>query len=92
VVFGKHEVVESYELVGETGAVDDARLKVIAFYEETLDAFQNRQWALCVSLIEPLLRECDDAPSRFLLQRALRFQVSPPPAHWNGEFAREHKQ
>jgi class 3 adenylate cyclase/CHASE2 domain-containing sensor protein len=92
VVFGKHEVVESYELVGETGAVDDARLKVIAFYEEALDAFQNRQWALCVSLIEPLLRECDDAPSRFLLQRALRFQVSPPPAHWNGEFAREHKQ
>jgi class 3 adenylate cyclase/CHASE2 domain-containing sensor protein len=92
VVFGKQEVVEAYELVGETGAVDDARLKVIAFYEEALDAFQERQWALCISLLEPLLNECDDAPSRFLLHRALRFQSSPPGARWHGEFAREHKQ
>lgn len=91
-VFGKQEIVEAYELVGETGSVDPSRLKVIAFYEQALEAFQDRQWSLCISLLEALLREADDAAARFLLRRAMGLQLSPPGAPWRGEFAREHKQ
>lgn len=90
-VFGKQDVTEAYELVGEVGKVSPARLASIAAYEEALNAFQARDWSRCVSLLEALLREGEDRPADFLLRRALRFQSAPPPPEWQGEFAREHK-
>jgi adenylate cyclase len=86
-VKGKKEPVRVYELLGEQGAPEVARITTQA-YERALAAYFARDF---VSAREILRALAGDPPSRVLAERCDAMIASPPPKDWNGVYVAKSK-
>jgi len=91
IVVGKEEAVSIYEIVGDKGKVDSRKLEIIACYESALERLYSRSWDECISLLDSILRDCNDGPSVHLRRRAVEYQSTPPEPGWHGEYIRRGK-
>lgn len=84
-VKGKDEAVAVYELLGESGGVDDARLDFARSYEEALAAYTRGDFDAAVAGLEGLYRSMpDDLSVVRLLELSRRFATVPPRPGWDG--------
>ena len=84
-VAGRRAPLRVYELVGETGALDEQAERNLERYAEALAAWRRRSWDDAEALLSTLLaNDPDDGPSRSLLERVRENRRSPPRDDWDG--------
>ena len=76
-VVGRAEPTWVYELLD-----DSVGGELAARYESAWDRYSERAFAAAVELLEPLVDEYDDAPSRRLLDLCRALQADPPGPDW----------
>jgi adenylate cyclase len=84
-VVGKSEPVLVYELLGEKGKVEAARLQLRDTFEAGLRAYHACDWDTAEQMFE-LAAKADpaDGPSTLYRERVRKFRATPPPAGWDG--------
>ncbi|MCA9670751.1 MAG: hypothetical protein KC503_34380 [Myxococcales bacterium] len=82
-VKGKDDAVRVFELVGETGQVDDETLAAVEAYSDALEHYRARRFAEAHAALEPLA-DAGDAAARQLVARCQAYEVAPPPDDWDG--------
>ncbi|MFP8777611.1 adenylate/guanylate cyclase domain-containing protein [Hydrogenophaga sp. RWCD_12] len=80
---GKSVPIKVYELVGRKGEVPEARMAVLTDYEAAFTAYQQREFAAAIALLE---QQPHDPPSKVLLSRCRQYLDQPPPPAWDGSF------
>ncbi len=86
-VVGKQQAIRIYELVDEKGLLEDRVAEVLGRFEESLELFENRDWAKAAAGFERVLAlSPEDGPAGRYLKLAREYQASPPPASWDGVF------
>lgn len=82
---GKSEAVRVYELLGEAGEVDDARLNLRDTFENGLADYRAGRWdnaanafAHCLEIVP------DDGPASVFADRVRAFRTSAPDEDWGG--------
>ena len=84
-VVGKEEPVRVYELLGEKGKVEAARLELRDAFETGLRAYHACDWDLAErNLAVAAGIDPGDKPVVLYRERVRRFRETPPPAGWDG--------
>jgi class 3 adenylate cyclase/CHASE2 domain-containing sensor protein len=69
-LLGKEAAVETYELVGQTGEVNDSTVEFIGEFERAVRMYQSREWQECARAITRcLVMQPHDAVSRLYASR-----------------------
>ena len=91
-VFGKHESVRVYELLGMTGDVPAGRREGYAEYELGLAAYRSRRWEEAAThFLRTKAILGRDQVSDVLLARIERYRVDPPAGGWDGTYVLDQK-
>jgi len=92
-VQGKTQGVRVYEVMAaRKGELSEIKRQVREVYNEGLDAYQRREWAVAAdAFARALAIDKTDGPSQRYCQRARTFLAHPPPAEWDGVYAMETK-
>jgi adenylate cyclase len=84
-VKGRPEPVMVWELLGESGAVDQVALSRVARYHEAIGQYRARRWAEAEKLFADLEAEAPDDRLVALYRRRSREAIEhPPPPGWDG--------
>jgi len=89
-VKGKTHPVTIYELVGETGKVDPARLERVRRFEKALDLYVKGDFGAALEMFEHL-REEGDPPAETFRARCRRYLEESPPPDWDGVYTATSK-
>ena len=92
-VKGRQGGVRVYELLGPKGSLAPERAQVVTSFAEGYQAFQAQRFTEARAAFTGSLAAShgEDGPSRVLLQRALHFELAPPPPGWDGTFTASSK-
>jgi len=91
-VKGKVLPIEIYELMGQAGEVDPARVKAARLYEQALEHYFAQRWAEAISTLEEArTHRGDDQATDLLMERCQAFQESPPGDDWDGVYRLKKK-
>jgi adenylate cyclase len=83
-VKGKADAVRVYELLGERGKVEAARLALRDAFQCGLAAYRARDWDLAeAQFLAAEKIEPKDRPAALFLERVKRYQQEPPPVDWD---------
>lgn len=92
VVKGSDRAIAVYELLGDKGAIDEARAAARDRYEEAFAAYQAREWDRAIELFEQARRlRPDDLAAEVLLERCRHYREHEPPESWEGEYQMQTK-
>ncbi|MBN2302098.1 MAG: adenylate/guanylate cyclase domain-containing protein, partial [Lentisphaerae bacterium] len=91
VVVGKTEAVPIYELLGYAVEMDGASLDLVDKYETAFKLFCNREWHNSNAVLDTILSEHNDGPSRRLKAQIAYYQSHSPDDSWKGEYFRTDK-
>jgi adenylate cyclase len=85
-VKGKHEAVDIYELIGDSSTpLDSNTQEFLHYYEQGRIAYISRNFIQSISDFEIARRiRPHDKPVSIYLERAYKFQKTPPPISWDG--------
>lgn len=84
-VAGKMNSERVYELIGMKGEISVEKRKVVDLYGQALLAYRARKFTDAKGLVGEALRaDQTDGPSRRLFALCAEYEVSPPPAEWDG--------
>jgi len=89
IVHGKSNPVTLYEIMGFAKELKAKAYECADLYEDALDAYQQRQWAQALALLEqsqPLEAHQQHNPSAVLHKRITQYQKKAPPKDWQGIF------
>ena len=90
-VKGKQAPTRIFEILGLHPLAPEPARRAAEF-ERGLVAYRGREWAKAIAVFTGLLdRAPEDGPARLYLDRARRFQQSPPPPDWDGVHVMETK-
>jgi len=87
-VKGKTKAVRVFELLGAIDCVAGSTLQTARTYEQALDAYFQRQFALAQAL---LADQREDGPSAVLYARCEEMRASPPRETWDGVYVAASK-
>ncbi len=91
-VKGKHHAELVYEVVCRMTEATPALLQDIETHEKAMTAYFMMDWALVRTLFKSLADKYPDALIyKLLLERITDFEQNPPPADWDGSYARQEK-
>jgi adenylate cyclase len=84
-VKGKADAVRVYELLGERGKVEAARLELRNAFQSGLAAYRARDWDLAQRQFAEAERvDPHDRPAALFLERVRRFRQEAPGQDWDG--------
>jgi adenylate cyclase len=84
-VKGKTQAVPVFELLGRGGDVPPEVLRYAEQFGEAVAAFQKRDWAAAMKLLEACAQaRPDDLAARHYVDAVRLFAINPPRADWNG--------
>jgi adenylate cyclase len=90
-VKGKGQAVEIHELLGRNPA-SPRLVELAGCFGAAHEAYKNREWKRAARLFDDLLQRWpSDGPSQVLRDRALEYDVDPPPAEWDGVYVMKGK-
>jgi adenylate cyclase len=91
-LLGRSGGMNIYELISYKNDTN-ARQKIIYdYYEAGLRYYFDQNWAKALNYFSKLIKyQPNDAPSRLMLSRCLRYKNHPPPKEWNGVYAQTVK-
>jgi adenylate cyclase len=89
-VSGKESPVVIYELLGE-GAASEERVEEIAAFARVFELYQQREFAAAESLLKELVFIRPAPLYKLYLDRLAVYKALPPPADWDGTFAKMTK-
>ncbi|WP_052711435.1 adenylate/guanylate cyclase domain-containing protein [Elstera litoralis] len=85
VVMGKTEAVKVYELLAESGKLDEHTARLRDHFELGLRRYYRRDWQGAMAAFEECLTlRPNDQPSKRLLTRCTALRQAPPPDSWTG--------
>ncbi len=91
-VKGKLEPTEIFELLGPAGGVPVGRIDAARCYEQGLEHYLERRWPQAVERFRAALSlRPEDRAAELMIERCEAFGEQPPPEHWDGVFAMQHK-
>lgn len=83
-VYGKHEPVRVFELIGVAGDPLGEKAEVLTHYSHGLEAFRRRDFELALQYFRAALQvDEDDGPSALYVERCEDYIMNPPPADWD---------
>ena len=83
-VAGKDDPVRVYELLGEKGKVEAARLELRDAFEAGLRAYRARDWDIAERfLVAAEAIDPEDKPVALYLERVRTYRANPPDAGWD---------
>ncbi len=82
---GKKQALAVYELVGEPGMVDEARLALVQAYAAALNDYRERRFEAANTAFSQLAAGGDTA-SVVLAERSALYAQEPPGPEWDGAF------
>jgi adenylate cyclase len=83
-VKGKQEPVIIYELRGY-GSPDTQTESLLNAFHQGLTAYKQQQWQQAIAHFQEVLKiDSDDEPAKLYRERCEAYQLSPPPADWDG--------
>ncbi|TVQ38701.1 MAG: CHASE2 domain-containing protein [Spirochaetaceae bacterium] len=86
-VVGVTEPVRLFELVEESGHLDERTREVLDIYHDGLRLFEQRDWNAAGKRFEQALKaHPGDGPSQVYIKRCREFLKKQPPADWDGAF------
>ena len=86
-VVGIQQPVRLYELVGDRGSADSARIETMDRFHRALDLFEGKDWARAKAGFEAILKDFpEDGPAKAYLKRCEEYTKTPPAATWDGVF------
>ncbi len=84
-VAGKDDPVRIYELLGEKGKVETARLELRDAFEAGLKAYRKRDWDMAERfLVAAEAIDAEDKPVALYLERVRAYRATPPDGGWDG--------
>ena len=91
-VKGKEEPVRVFEVLEETGKVDDTVARAVEEYEAGLACYRDREFAAAIEKFERALEvRPDDGPSKTYVERCKTLIADPPDEDWDGVWRLEEK-
>jgi adenylate cyclase len=91
-VVGKEVPIRLFQVVEEKGHVPPETAQLLGTYDQALEHFEARRWALAREGFDACLRLApDDGPSVRYQKLAADYEATPPPAAWDGVFKLETK-
>ncbi|MFQ5844681.1 MAG: adenylate/guanylate cyclase domain-containing protein [Planctomycetota bacterium] len=90
-VKGKVEGTLVHELLGLRGEADEERVWLAEQYGTGLAAYFMMKWDPAIRAFEVVLEQCDDTPTRILLDRCREYARDPPPPDWDGIYRMREK-
>ncbi len=91
-VKGKKEPIKIYEVMGETGRVDEAKLTLKKDFEQAFDLYVSRKFVEAAGLCERILHVwSEDLTTQHLLERCRIYEKIPPPEGWDGTWVMTKK-
>ncbi len=91
-VVGKKQTVRVYEILGPADGVTEEGKRLLTMYNEGLDLYRKRDFALALDKFAAILKDFpDDGPSKIYRQRCEVLKDFPPPKEWDGIFEMKTK-
>jgi adenylate cyclase len=92
-VKGKTEPVKVFEVLGTTDApMTDQQQQALEMYNEGLKAYRERKWEEAIAYMQQTLKlDPKFYVAQIYTERANLYQITPPPAEWNGVFVMKTK-
>ena len=91
-VKGKDKPVRVYEVLGESGQVDELTMRAIEVYEEALLLYRGRSFEKAIETFKKALEiKPTDGPSKMYISRCEHFLAEPPPDGWDGVWHMKEK-
>ncbi len=85
VVMGKSEAVKVYELLAESGKLDEHTARLRDHFEMGLRRYYRRDWQGAMAAFDECLTlRPNDQSSQRLLMRCTALRQAPPPDSWTG--------
>jgi len=83
-VKGKQQPIVMYELM-------IANREILPRFDEGLEKYRSREFAVAKAIFDDLVRNCSDGPSRLYAERCADYLEHPPPADWDGVYTAKSK-
>jgi class 3 adenylate cyclase len=91
-LLGRLQGMNIYELISYKNDINERQKKICGFYETGLQYYFDQNWQKAINYFYSIIKyQPNDAPSRLMLNRCLRYKNNPPPEEWNGVFAQTVK-
>jgi adenylate cyclase len=91
-LLGRSQGMNIYELISPINGISTKHKKIYEFYEAGLRYYFDQKWSKALDFFNEVIKyQPKDTPSRLMLNRCLRYKISPPPKGWNGVFAQTVK-
>ena len=87
-VKGKTEPVKVYELLGTTDMeMTEKQRQALEMYHEGLKLYRSKKWEEAIAYMQQV-QSLDETcyVAQIYTERANLYQITPPPADWNGIF------
>jgi lipopolysaccharide biosynthesis regulator YciM len=81
-----------HELISIKDEINEKQKQIYRYYESGLQYYFDQNWSRALDCFNTVIKHRpDDAPSRLMLDRCLKYRDNPPPEGWNGVFAQTEK-
>jgi class 3 adenylate cyclase len=92
IVVGQTHSETVFEIIGRAGELTEKQLALLARYAEGLAAYRERRWDDARGAFKAALEAVPgDGPAQAMAARVENFQISPPPADWDGAWRLDQK-
>ena len=91
-VKGRRASVRVYELLAESGELNEAQREMRDLFEQGLELYRSRDFARARErFVAALALSPDDGPSRVFIKRCEEYELSPPSGDWAGIYTASEK-